>query len=209
MPMPVSLLRSCISGLMIALAVASGPALAQHAPGHAHDHDPMMMSAGGVTIAPGTALPAPMSASFPVIGNLGQRLGTATLTQAPTGVLLRVELGRGALSPGWHGLHFHGVGDCSDTEGFMKSGSHAGMVAGGHGLLNPMGPEAGDLPNLYAHADGSASAEVFTGAVSLAQGSPALMDADGSALIIHASPDDHFSQPIGGAGKRVACAAIG
>ena len=36
----------------------------------------------------------------------------------------------------------------------------------------------------------------------------ALRDADGSALVIHASPDDHMSQPIGGAGGRIACAVI-
>jgi len=30
----------------------------------------------------------------------------------------------------------------------------------------------------------------------------------GSALLIHAAADDYLSQPIGGAGARVACAAI-
>jgi Cu-Zn family superoxide dismutase len=34
------------------------------------------------------------------------------------------------------------------------------------------------------------------------------MDADGSAVVIHASPDDYKSQPSGGAGDRVACAVI-
>ena len=37
---------------------------------------------------------------------------------------------------------------------------------------------------------------------------PALMDADGAALVIHANPDDYRTQPIGGAGDRVACAVI-
>ena len=35
-----------------------------------------------------------------------------------------------------------------------------------------------------------------------------LKDADGSALVIHANPDDHMSQPIGGAGARIACGVI-
>jgi Cu-Zn family superoxide dismutase len=35
-----------------------------------------------------------------------------------------------------------------------------------------------------------------------------LLDADGSAVVVHASPDDHLSQPIGGAGARVACAVL-
>ncbi|HBS33699.1 MAG TPA: superoxide dismutase family protein, partial [Parvularcula sp.] len=35
-----------------------------------------------------------------------------------------------------------------------------------------------------------------------------LLDDDGFAIIIHANPDDHVTQPIGGAGDRVACAAF-
>ncbi|HBJ40113.1 MAG TPA: hypothetical protein DDZ20_04910 [Hyphomonas sp.] len=34
------------------------------------------------------------------------------------------------------------------------------------------------------------------------------MDEDGSALIIHEAEDDHMTQPIGGAGARVACGVI-
>ena len=36
----------------------------------------------------------------------------------------------------------------------------------------------------------------------------ALVDKDGSALVIHANPDDYKTQPIGGAGARIACGAI-
>ncbi|HBX92207.1 MAG TPA: superoxide dismutase, partial [Hyphomonas sp.] len=35
-----------------------------------------------------------------------------------------------------------------------------------------------------------------------------LLDEDGSALIIHEAEDDHMTQPIGGAGARVACGVI-
>lgn len=41
-----------------------------------------------------------------------------------------------------------------------------------------------------------------------AEGRPALLDNDGSALVIHANPDDYTTQPIGGAGDRIACAVI-
>ena len=34
------------------------------------------------------------------------------------------------------------------------------------------------------------------------------LQADGSAIVVHASPDDHKSQPIGGAGARAACGVI-
>ncbi|MEG1029664.1 MAG: superoxide dismutase family protein, partial [Brevundimonas sp.] len=76
--------------------------------------------------------------------------------------------------------------------------------------LNAQGPDDGDLPNLYAAADGSAHGEFFTTKARISQDGPGqwLWDADGSALVIHANPDDHNSQPIGGAGDRVACAVL-
>lgn len=156
----------------------------------------------------GATWPAPMSKAFDIVGETGSTIGTATLTQGPQGVMIRVEIGAGGLPEGWHGMHLHQVGDCSDPGKFTNSGGHVGKVEGGHGLFNPKGPEAGDLPNVYAQADGSVKAEVFTTFVSLAQGPKALMDSDGSALIFHAGPDDGLTQPIGGAGARLACAAI-
>ncbi|MDO1558539.1 superoxide dismutase family protein [Brevundimonas sp. 2R-24] len=134
----------------------------------------------------------------------GARIGRATYRQGPTGVLMQVEVER--LTPGWHGMHIHAVGDCSDPA-FQSAGGHVSHGDGAHGLLNPGGPEAGDLPNLWVGGDGRGRAEIFTDRVRLAASGPGapLWDADGSALVIHAQPDDHQSQPIGGAGARVAC----
>ena len=71
------------------------------------------------------------------------------------------------------------------------------------------GPDNGDLPNLFVAADGTARAEFFTTLVSVAGGDmPALLDEDGSAVIIHENPDDHMTQPIGGAGGRIGCGVI-
>jgi superoxide dismutase, Cu-Zn family len=144
----------------------------------------------------------------------GDAVGTATLTEAPDGVLIRIELEAGALTPGWHGVHLHEKADCSDAA-YKTAGAHVGHGTGKqHGLLNPAGPEFGDLPNLYApaKAGGMFGAEMFSTLVTLSPtemgGRAPLLDADGSALIIHARPDDHLTQPIGGAGDRVACAAI-
>lgn len=140
-----------------------------------------------------------------VMGTDGTEIGNVMLKQGAHGVLLRAEFAPGALTPGWHGLHLHQVADCSDTGIFKLSGGHVGKIDGGHGLLNPAGPEGGDTPNIYAAADGSAAMEIITARVTLAE----LVDADGSALIVHEGEDDHITQPIGGAGARVACAAIG
>jgi Cu-Zn family superoxide dismutase len=152
--------------------------------------------------------PRPASVTVPILGPEGEAMGSATLTQGARGVLMRVEAT--GLTPGWHGLHFHEKADCSSAD-FKSAGGHmhdAAPVA--HGLLNPDANETGDLPNLFAGADGAATAEVFSPLVSLtaAEIAGALLDADGSALVIHAAPDDHLTQPIGGAGARVACAVI-
>ncbi|MGA0607439.1 superoxide dismutase family protein [Phenylobacterium sp. VNQ135] len=133
----------------------------------------------------------------------GQTVGSVTLTEAPKGVVMRVEAK--GLSPGWHGLHFHEKADCSKSD-FTTAGAHTrhGEAKGVHGLLNPQANETGDLPNIHAGADGAAAAEVYTTLTTL----KALRDADGSAVLIHANADDHTTQPIGGAGARVACAVI-
>lgn len=160
----------------------------------------------GLTFSAAALLPA-LAATGDLKGPDGAAHGTVTVTAAPKGVVLRVEAK--GLKPGWHGIHFHEKGACSDPK-FTSAGAHvhaANPVV--HGLLNPQANDAGDLPNIYAGADGSATAELYSTLVSLSGGpAPALMDADGAAVVIHANPDDHSSQPIGGAGDRVACAVI-
>lgn len=143
-----------------------------------------------------------------IINGQGAEIGKATLTQGPTGLLIKVEVT--GLTPGWHGIHIHATGQCAAP--FTSAGAHINHTdpKTPHGLLNAQGPDDGDLPNLYAAADGSAHGEFFTTKARISQDGPGqwLWDADGSALVIHANPDDHNSQPIGGAGDRVACAVL-
>ncbi|WP_460452109.1 superoxide dismutase family protein [Alsobacter sp. SYSU BS001988] len=146
-------------------------------------------------------------AEAPVIDNKGAAIGSIRLRGSGAGVVVRVSLKAGALPPGWHGAHMHAVGDCSDTDKFMNSKAHVNHDARKHGLLNAEGPDNGDLPNLYAAADGSVNAELFTPFARLT-GPNGLKDADGSAFVIHAAEDDHTAQPIGNAGARLACAVI-
>ncbi len=163
--------------------------------------------AGALGAAALLAAGGAQAATANIIGGEGTPIGSASLTPAPGGVLLRVEIEAGGLEPGWHGMHLHSVGDCSDVGTFKLSKGHINYDEKEHGLLNPAGPDNADLPNIHAAADGSANAEMFTSRVSL-EGEPSLLDDDGSALIIHANPDDHMTQPIGGAGGRVACGVI-
>ncbi|GAM99527.1 superoxide dismutase [Cu-Zn] precursor [alpha proteobacterium U9-1i] len=142
----------------------------------------------------------------------GRPIGQAQFLEAPRGVMIRLEFQAGALPPGWHGLHLHNVGNCSDfAEGFRASGDHLGHGERvQHGLMNPAGPDAGDLPNLFSAPAGPFAAEFYSDAITLtsADGRANLLDGDGTALVIHASADDQTSQPIGGAGARIACAAV-
>lgn len=145
------------------------------------------------------------TASAEIINTEGNVIGKATFEQAPTGVLVYVEVS--GLPPGGHGIHLHAIGSCAPD--FKAAGGHINPEGVKHGLKNPEGPDNGDLPNLYVAADGSTRAEFFTTLVSVMGGTiPALLDDDGSAVIIHENPDDHISQPIGGAGGRIGCGII-
>ncbi len=148
-----------------------------------------------------------------IVDAVGGPLGQAIVTEAPAGVLIRLEFSQAGLSPGWHGLHIHQIGDCRDfAAGFQASAAHVGHGDHNqHGLLNPAGPEQGDLPNLFVPPAGPYAAEFYSPWLTLGPGTDSrmpLIDADGSALVIHANADDHATQPIGGAGARIACAAF-
>lgn len=132
----------------------------------------------------------------------GTSLGTVTLTQTPHGVLLKAQLTN--LSPGGHGFHIHAKGSCSPD--FKAAGGHYDPTGKAHGMTNPEGKHAGDLPNIYAASDGRVTAEVLNPNVTLGSGDTTLFDADGSSIIIHAKPDSHTADP--GAGGRDACGVI-
>jgi Cu-Zn family superoxide dismutase len=127
-------------------------------------------------------------------------VGQASIEQTPRGLLIHVTVS--GLAPGAHGIHLHAVGAC--TPDFKAAGGHIKMPGQQHGLLDPQGPEAGDLPNLYVGADGRGEAEFFTALLTISE----LLDADGSAVVIHADADDHMTQPIGGSGDRIVCGVI-
>ena|SRR5690606_29453608 len=172
---------------------------------------PAAVALGGWTGAPaddGARAATGEVAEAALIDASGAPIGVARLVQGPKGVLIRLEAD--GLTPGWHGVHIHAVGQCDAP--FTSAGGHINHAepAAPHGLLNAEGPDDGDLPNIHADEQGRVRAELFTTRVRLAAGGPGqwLLDPDGSALVVHAGADDHSSQPIGGAGGRVACGVI-
>lgn len=164
----------------------------------------------GMVAALGLAVPAlaqdVQTFEGQIVGAKGEPIGKVAIRSGKEAAVVRITIGAGGLTPGWHGAHFHEVGDCSDTGKFQLSKGHVNHGDDKHGLLNPDGPDDGDLPNIFANADGSVNAEVST-ELRLG-GDKGLRDKDGSALVIHASEDDHTSQPIGNAGARVGCVVI-
>jgi Cu-Zn family superoxide dismutase len=167
----------------------------------------LAFTASAQNSGPAPQKPAP-TATAALKTSDGKDAGAATFWTGPRGVVVRLT-GQG-WPAGWHAIHFHAKGDCSDAK-FEAAGGHINHAESKipHGLLNPEGPDFGDLPNVYAAADGSVNAEVFWSANSArADAKVDLLDADGSALVVHANEDDHVSQPIGGAGPRIACGVI-
>lgn len=137
--------------------------------------------------------------------SVGAQVGAATLTQAPAGVLLRVELT--GVPRGVHAFHAHDVGRC-DGPGFQSAGGHWNPTHKQHGFLNAAGPHAGDTPNVHVPESGSLSFELLLAGAQLTQGDAALLDANGAALVVHAGPDDYRTDPAGNAGARIACGVI-
>ncbi|WP_298952764.1 superoxide dismutase family protein [uncultured Methylobacterium sp.] len=185
--MRTTLTASTLAAGLLALGLA-GPAAAQTAP------------------AADAASAAPQTYETPIVNTKGETIGRIAIRDGANTLVMRVTIQPGGLPAGWHGIHFHAVGTCEDTAKFEQSKGHVNHDGSKHGLLNPEGPDEGDLPNVYANADGSVNAEVSTDTPLTGEGG--LKDADGAALVIHANEDDHATQPIGNAGARIACAVI-
>lgn len=144
------------------------------------------------------------TASFEIKDSGGQSVGTVMLTQTAAGVNVKGTFK--GLPAGVHGIHFHAVGAC--TPDFAAAGAHYNPMSKQHGLENPAGAHGGDLGNLTIGADGSGAYDYTTMLVSLMPGDMTLYDADGSALVVHANPDDYKTDPSGNSGGRIACGVV-
>ena len=144
-------------------------------------------------------------ARFTLVDGQGASVALAQLTQV--GPEVRVELQSRGLPPGVHGVHLHAVARC-DVPDFASAGPHFNPDNRQHGTQNPQGPHAGDLPNLEVNPAGRGSMETATDRVSLTAGPNSLLDADGSALVIHAQADDERTDPSGNSGDRIACGIV-
>lgn len=143
-------------------------------------------------------------ASASLRGSDGAPKGTASLTS--NGTTLTLALSVSGLPVGQHGAHLHTVGSC-DAPGFTTAGAHLNPHGKQHGAQNPQGSHLGDLPNLVVAGDGTGSLTIpLVGTA--AEVEALLFDADGTAVVIHAGPDDYLTDPSGNSGGRIACGVL-
>jgi superoxide dismutase, Cu-Zn family len=167
----------------------------------------LLCAAAAAPVAAMAQAPAgPQHATATLINAEGHRIGQATLTQMPGGIVIQLEARN--LPPGPHGFHVHATGRCDAADGFESAGDHFNPRHREHGFGVANGAHAGDLPNQVVGPDGTLRAEVFGVNLTLGSGGVALLDTDGAALVLHTRPDDHRSQPSGETGDRIACGVI-
>jgi Cu-Zn family superoxide dismutase len=135
----------------------------------------------------------------------GAEVGVARLRQTAQGIVLSLSLT--GVPAGEHAVHIHERGVCVPP--FDSAGGHFDPGERAHGFAHPQGAHAGDLPNVFVGQDGRAQVEIFLPGLMLESGSGTpVVDGDGAALVVHAEPDDHHSDPSGNAGERIACGVI-
>lgn len=146
-----------------------------------------------------------MKARADILDPAGKSIGTATLAEQKGGV--KVVLKVSGLAPGKHGYHIHETGTCTPPD-FKSAGGHFNPFHKHHGISNPQGKHAGDFPNLEVKEDGAAEVTFVAAGTTLGKGPGSLLKEGGTAIVIHADPDDNMSDPAGNAGARVACGVV-
>jgi Cu-Zn family superoxide dismutase len=143
----------------------------------------------------------------------GQRVGVAFLKEKHGEVSVKAAVWD--LPAGFHGFHVHAVGECVPP--FTSAMGHYNPTGAAHG------DHAGDLPSLLVNSDGTAELGFTTDRFSVRD----LLDADGSALMVHAGRDNFANIPdryhshtentfgpdsetlaTGDAGLRAACGVV-
>ncbi len=135
----------------------------------------------------------------------GGDVGEATLSAVEGGVKITLDLK--GLPPGEHAIHVHETPTCTAPD-FKSAGGHWNPAGKHHGMQNPEGPHAGDLPNFTVAADGTSKATLVATGMTWDHGAAAIWGPGGTALVIHATADDMKSDPAGNAGERIACGRI-
>ncbi len=148
-----------------------------------------------------------LKAMAEVIDSNGQRVGEVQFSEDETG-LVTIKLNLHSLAPGTRAFHIHENSACKPP-GFESAGGHFNPYGKQHGFLNKKGHHAGDLPNIVVDEDGNCKMSFTTTQITLAKDKEnSILREPGTSIVIHEEPDDYFTDPAGGGGKRIACGII-
>jgi len=163
----------------------------------------LIFSGAAVFAQEGQKMAKPKAVSVNIIDARGQTVGTATLSETPQGVKIKLDIKN--LPPGPHLMHIHQSAICEPPD-FKSAGAHFNPGGMEHSSHTATGLPAGDIPHfvLTVNADGTAHTSVIAPSVTMGMDNNSVFSNGGTSLMIHAVA----TQVTANAPPRIACGVI-